>query len=142
MSNFKILSVVLAFICLCTFSCELDHSSSSTSKWKGTESAFTEDFDLLDSSELGSILVSRRSQKTFSGHIERNESGLITEQSYLDGMLNGRSVKKSPDGSWVEVHYVKGRLHGPMTLYSSSGKVRSVMNYSNGQLVPLRIATD
>lgn len=142
MSESNIFLCVLAFFCLFTFSCDVDHPSTSTTEWKGTESAFTEDFDLLDSSELGSVLVSRTSQKTFSGHIERNESGLITEQSYLDGMLDGRSVKKSPDGSWVEVHYVKGRLHGPMTLYSSSGKVRSVMNYSNGQLVPLRIATD
>ena len=133
------LAVILLLIVL-IISCGIDNGAESTSEWKGTESAFSEDFDLDDSTDFGTVLVARASSKKYSGNIERNQSGVITEQTYLEGRLSGKSIKKSPDGSWVEVHYVDGQLHGPMTLYSRTGKVRSVINYSNGELVPAELS--
>ena len=56
--------------------------------------------------------------------------------NYEDGLLDGLSVRKSADGSWVEANYKSGKLHGKMTFYDGNGKVRSVMNYENGNLVP------
>jgi antitoxin component YwqK of YwqJK toxin-antitoxin module len=140
MNKFKHLTPVYFLVLMIVVSCEVDHDENSSTQWKGTESAFSEDFNLVDSTDSGSVLVSRASSQKFSGNIERNESGVITEQTYLGGKLTGKSIKRSPDGSWVEVHYIDGKLHGPMTLYSRTGKVRSVMSYSNGELMPATIS--
>jgi antitoxin component YwqK of YwqJK toxin-antitoxin module len=140
MNKFKHLTPFYFLALMILVSCEVEHDADSSTQWKGTESAFSEDFDLVDSTDSGAVLVSRASSEKFSGNIERNQSGVITEQTYLGGKLSGRSIKKSPDGSWVEVNYIDGKLHGPMTLYSRTGKVRSVMNYSNGKLIPSTIS--
>ena len=118
-------------------SCELDQDSSTESNWIGGETAFTNDFDYLTgSSDQPSLLVRRNSRDLFSGSVERNKSGVLTEQVYKEGKLHGKSIKKSPDGSWVEANYLDGRLHGQIKLYDRSGSLRSIMNYSNGVLVP------
>ena len=56
-------------------------------------------------------------------------------QTFSGGLLNGKSIKTSPDGSWVEANYLNGQLHGEMTFYNSEGKVRSVMIYKEGKRV-------
>jgi len=118
-------------------SCELDQDLSTESNWIGGETAFTNDFDYLTgSSDQPSLLVRRNSRDLFSGSVERNKSGVLTEQVYKEGKLHGKSIKKSPDGSWVEANYLDGRLHGQIKLYDRSGSLRSIMNYSNGVLVP------
>ena len=58
----------------------------------------------------------------------------MTKQIYFNGLLNGKSIKKSADGSWVEASYVDGKLEGPMKLYDRSGEIRSILNYSKGKL--------
>jgi len=140
MNKFRHFLPVFLLLIVPLISCEVDQGAESSTQWKGTESTFSEDFDLVDSADSGSVLVARASSKKYSGNIERNQSGVITEQTYLEGKLTGKSIKKSTDGSWVEVHYVDGKLHGPMTLYSRTGKIRSVMNYSNGELVPSKLS--
>jgi len=125
----------IAFWVFFLISCELDQKESTESYWIGRETAFTHDFEYLNgSSDQPSLLVRRNSKDLFSGSVERNQSGVLTEQVYKEGKLNGKSIKKSPDGSWVEANYLSGRLHGQMKLYDRSGLLRSVMNYSNGVL--------
>jgi antitoxin component YwqK of YwqJK toxin-antitoxin module len=70
----------------------------------------------------------------FDGEIERNSSKHLTIQNFEDGKLNGKSIKKSKDGSWVEANYVNGKLDGELILFSSDGKKRSVLKYKNGIL--------
>jgi len=118
-------------------SCELEQDSSTKANWIGSENAFTHDFEYLTGSfDQPSLLVRRNSKGLFSGSVERNQSGVLTEQVYKEGRLHGKSIKKSLDGSWVEANYLNGRLHGQMKLYDRAGSLRSVMNYSNGVLTP------
>jgi antitoxin component YwqK of YwqJK toxin-antitoxin module len=127
--------LLLVFIKL--VSCERSDDAPVSEAWQGNEESFENEFTYqLDVVHDSTILTHKISNELYSGVVEINQSGRITEQNYSLGRLDGKSVKKSPDGSWVEAHYVEGKLEGPMIFYDRSGKIRSTLNYSNGNLQP------
>ena len=133
-----------AFICffvfsILAFSCgweEEETAIPSLRVWKGEEEEFDKSFDYDNSLDAYSkpVLVESGSRSPYSGVLELNASGQVTSKTYQDGILNGASVKRSKDGSWVEANYREGKLHGKMTFYDANGKIRTVMNYENGKL--------
>ena len=126
--------IYTAFTISCGF--EAEESNDSHKVWKGSESGFEENFDYdkeVDDSTKP-ILLESESGNPYSGTLELNGSGKVTTKSYQDGILDGISVKRSRDGSWVEAHYVNGQLHGKMTFFDANGKIRTVMNYEKGKL--------
>ena len=133
-----------AFICffvfsILAFSCgweEEETAIPSPRVWKGEEEEFDKSFDYDNSLDAYSkpVLVESGSRSPYSGVLELNSSGQVTCKTYQDGILNGSSVKRSKDGSWVEANYREGKLHGKMTFYDANGKIRTVMNYENGKL--------
>mgnify|MGYP000607100491 CR=1 FL=1 len=80
------------------------------------------------------LVLYRETDLPFEGQVERNGTNSNTVQSFKNGKLNGLSIKKSKDGSWVEANYKDGKLHGEMIFYGRNGKKRSVLTYENGQL--------
>ena len=109
--------------------------------FNGTESDFVESFQFTESvsSELDTptLLVDRSSGKAYTGNVDRIGEYQSTSQKYLNGLLNGKSIKKSPDGSWVEAQYLEGKLHGPMRFYDADGIIKTEMFYEKGKLVPV-----
>lgn len=101
--------------------------------WKGEEVDFKKNFT-IKSEGNSSIVVSSETDLPLEGKVERNSSVSLTSQNFSGGKLNGVSVKKSKDGSWVKAHYRDGILHGEMIFYSKNGKVRTILNYDNGVL--------
>ena len=102
-------------------------------EWIGQDGDFQNDFDLhSDGNET--VLIHRESMLPFAGKVERNGTKLNTLQTFENGKLNGVSIKKSKDGSWVEANYLDGKLHGDMIFYSKDGKKRTVLTYENGVL--------
>jgi antitoxin component YwqK of YwqJK toxin-antitoxin module len=134
----KALKYIQLLLFLIILGCENDQSFHSRD-WNGTESDFTESFKVMESGALDSgmpfLLVDRESGSPYTGDVERTGINHSTSQNYLNGLLSGKSVKMSPDGSWVEAHYLNGQLHGPMTFHDAEGKVRSKMSYETGKLV-------
>ena len=102
--------------------------------WEGNQSGFEEGFVFRKDGNQ-SVLRVKGAAVPFSGRVERNSTRGITSQRFSDGKLEGKSIKKSPDGSWVEAHYRNGRLHGKMTFHSPDGTVRSVLRYEDGRLL-------
>ena len=102
-------------------------------EWIGKEEDFQKEF-IVEPDDNISILLHRESSAPFAGKLERNGSKLNTIQTFNDGRLNGKSIKKSKDGSWVEANYLDGRLHGDMIFYGKNGKVRSILRYEQGVL--------
>jgi antitoxin component YwqK of YwqJK toxin-antitoxin module len=133
------IAVLLLMFLLAAQSCEQVDNVEEQKVWQGTEESFETEFsyqaDLIDDSVF---LTRNGSTESYSGFVEINQSGTITEQIYADGRLNGKSIKKSTDGSWVEANYVDGKLDGPMKLYDRFGELRSTLNYSEGKLLPGR----
>ena len=101
--------------------------------WKGEEEDFKKNFT-TKSEGNSSIVVSSETNLPLEGKVERNSSVSSTSQNFSGGKLNGVSVKKSKDGSWVKAHYRDGILHGEMIFYSNKGKVRTILNYDSGAL--------
>ena len=102
-----------------------------------SEEDFLYDFESIRVSNTDQpILVSTKSKTQFSGVLERNSSKGTTTQSYKNGLLNGMSLKRSEDGSWVEAQFKNGKLHGEMKLFDKSGKLRSTINYEDGVHIP------
>jgi antitoxin component YwqK of YwqJK toxin-antitoxin module len=101
--------------------------------WKGEEENFKKNF-IIKSEGNSSIVVSSETYLPLEGKVERNSSVSSTSQNFSGGKLNGVSIKKSKDGSWVKAHYRDGILHGKMIFYSKSGKVRTILNYESGVL--------
>ena len=101
--------------------------------WSGAEEDFYQDFS-VQSKDNSTILISSSSSLPFDGTIERNSSTTSTTQSFRQGQLNGASIKKSKDGSWVKAHYQNGKLNGEMIFYSKNGNVRTILHYENGKL--------
>ncbi len=135
--NFRI-SLCSLVVVIFTISCGLeeDKSDDSPRVWRGSESGFEDEFDYekgVDGSTKP-ILVESETGNLYSGTLELNSSGQVTTKTYQGGVLDGISVKKSKDGSWVEANYLNGQLHGKMTFYDAKGKIRTVMNYENGKL--------
>jgi antitoxin component YwqK of YwqJK toxin-antitoxin module len=100
-------------------------------EWKGDEMEFKKSFSLRSEGN-SSILISAGSALPFDGKIERNNTISSTSQNFSSGKLNGVSIKKSKDGSWVKAHYKNGTLNGEMIFYSKTGQVRTILNYENG----------
>jgi hypothetical protein len=103
--------------------------------WEGNQTDFESGFS-FQSKGNESVLHYRNSGRPYSGSIERNSSGVSTQQNFSSGKLNGLSSKRSQDGSWVEATYRDGLLQGEMTFYSADGAIRSVMKFEEGRLIP------
>jgi hypothetical protein len=102
--------------------------------WNGSDAEFRSSFRLKSTAELNNsaVLVNNDSGEPYTGVLHRKDDTKLTEQNYVNGLLNGKSIKSSSDGSWVEANYANGKLHGEMKLFDSAGKLRSVMHYQNG----------
>lgn len=101
--------------------------------WSGFEEDFNQDFS-IHSKGNSTILISSSTSLPFDGTIERNSTSTSTTQSFSQGQLDGPSIKKSKDGSWVKAHYQDGKLNGEMIFYSKDGTVRTILLYENGKL--------
>jgi hypothetical protein len=134
--NSEIYRFVGILVSLLLFSCGEDiipEPQEIPTEWIGQDGDFPKDFDLqMHGNET--ILIHRESMLPFAGKVERNGTNLNTTQTFENGKLNGVSIKKSKDGSWVEANYQDGKLHGDMIFYSKEGKKRTVLTYENGVL--------
>lgn len=101
--------------------------------WSGFEEDFNQDFS-IQSKGNSTILISSSTSLPFDGTIERNSISTSTTQNFSQGQLDGPSIKKSKDGSWVKAHYQDGKLNGEMIFYSKDGTVRTILLYENGKL--------
>ncbi|MEK9772162.1 MAG: hypothetical protein VW576_01230 [Opitutae bacterium] len=126
----------ILFCILVQFGCDYNPSGPSND-WNGTDAEFLDSFKLVDGQESNDsfLLVEKNSGEPFTGEVSRNKQDRVTTQSFSGGLLNGQSIKTSPDGSWVEANYVNGQLHGDMIFFDSDGKIRSVMSYREGKRV-------
>lgn len=127
---------LLLFGVLLLFSCgeeSVEKLEEIPKDWQGEEEDFKKNFT-TKSEGNSSIVVSSETNLPLEGKVERNSSVSSTSQNFSGGKLNGVSVKKSKDGSWVKAHYRDGILHGEMIFYSNKGKVRTILNYDSGAL--------
>lgn len=134
--NSQICRFVGITVSLLLFSCGEDiipEPQEVPTEWIGQDGDFQNDFD-LQSDGNETVLIHRESTLPFAGKVERNGTKLNTMQTFENGKLNGVSIKKSKDGSWVEANYLDGKLHGDMIFYSKDGKKRTVLTYENGVL--------
>ena len=141
MSFIKFKYLLVSANCFVWFSCSESQLGEEDNEWKGDFSTFKDSFEQkqdLGSSDESPILYLKGEDKPFSGSVEKNSSTRLTIDKYAGGLLNGISIRKSSDGSWVEANYKAGKLHGKMTFYDKNGNIRSVMNYKNGSLIPTR----
>lgn len=115
-------------------SCGQEESEEVPAKWGGQEDDFMKDFTTQKEGN-DTLILHRESTEPFNGKVERNGTTHITIQNFEKGRLNGKSVKKSMDGSWVEANYKDGKLDGELIFYSKNGKKRSVLKYSEGVLI-------
>jgi antitoxin component YwqK of YwqJK toxin-antitoxin module len=109
----------------------------SFSDWNGTADDFEKTFHMQESlsDNSGNRLVLKSNDLPYSGFIRRFDAEQTTEQTYEEGLLSGKSVRKSVDGAQVEANYVDGKLHGKMVIYDANGNVRSTIEYGNGKLI-------
>jgi antitoxin component YwqK of YwqJK toxin-antitoxin module len=109
----------------------------SFSDWNGTGDDFERTFQMQESisDNSGNRLVVKSTDLPYSGLIRRVDAERTTEQTYEEGLLSGKSVRKSVDGAQVEASYVDGKLHGKMVIYDANGNVRSTIEYGNGKLI-------
>jgi antitoxin component YwqK of YwqJK toxin-antitoxin module len=115
-------------------SCGKDESDEIPTKWEGQEVDFQNDFTTQkDGNET--LILHQKSKEPFEGKIERNGTAYSTVQNFEEGKLNGKSIKTSKDGSWVEANYKDGKLNGDLIFFSKEGKKRSVLKYRNGVLI-------
>ena len=116
------------------FSCGLEDNENSRNEWIGKETEFKQKFiPIKEGSET--LILNKSDSKPFDGKIERTNSHLTTTQNFEKGKLNGLSIRRSKDGSWVEANYVDGKLDGNLTFFSNKGVKRMVLKYKNGSLV-------
>ncbi|MBT7651438.1 MAG: hypothetical protein HN553_10720 [Opitutae bacterium] len=132
--RFSISRIVLIAWFIFLVSCGKDESEIIPTKWEGQEVEFQKDFTTQkDGNET--LILHQKSKEPFEGKIERNGTAYSTVQNFEEGKLNGKSVKKSKDGSWVEANYKNGKLNGDLIFFSKEGKKRSVLKYRNGVLI-------
>ena len=132
--RFSISRIVLIAWFIFLLSCGKDESEIIPTKWEGQEVEFQKDFTTQkDGNET--LILHQKSKEPFEGKIERNGTAYSTVQNFEEGKLNGKSVKKSKDGSWVEANYKDGKLNGDLIFFSKEGKKRSVLKYRNGVLI-------
>ena len=126
-------------LALGAFSCSEDTNENEEIDWKGGYESFENSFitkQEFESSDGNPVLYLKGTNKAFSGTVEINSTRRISFDEYNVGLLEGKSIRKSSDGSWVEAQYRAGKLHGKMTLYDRDGQIRSIMNYDNGVISP------
>ena len=132
--RFSISRIVLFACFIFLVSCGKDESDEIPTKWEGQEIDFQKDFTTQkDGNET--LILHQKSKEPFEGKIERNGTAYSTVQNFEEGKLNGKSIKKSKDGSWVEANYKDGKLNGDLIFFSKEGKKRSVLKYRNGVLI-------
>jgi antitoxin component YwqK of YwqJK toxin-antitoxin module len=132
--RFSISRIVLFAGFIFLVSCGKDESDEIPTKWEGQEVDFQNDFTTQkDGNET--LILHQKSKEPFEGKIERNGTAYSTVQNFEEGKLNGKSIKKSKDGSWVEANYKDGKLNGDLIFFSKEGKKRSVLKYRNGVLI-------
>ena len=104
--------------------------------WYGSEEEFMQSFSEIDTEESNQsiLLADKSSGRPYTGEIVRNGAGRVTNQNFSKGLLHGKSVKKSDDGSWVEANYVNGKLDGSIKFYNADGTLRSEIEYQSGKL--------
>lgn len=135
------LNVTLTLICSIFSSFFLAGCGGNDSKvvhdWNGSEDDFLKTFKEVEGEDrnISSILADRISGTPFTGNINRVEDVRSTEQIFVEGLLHGKSVKKSEDGSWVEANYKNGQLHGSLKFYRADGTVRSEIFYEDGKRI-------
>ena len=132
-SRIQIIRALSLILIVFMLSCAEEEGEESPSRWIGEEDQFNQDFAIQKEGNT-SFILHKNSAMPFDGEIERNSSKHLTIQNFEHGKLNGKSIKKSKDGSWVEANYVNGKLDGELILFSSDGKKRSVLKYKNGIL--------
>ena len=117
------------------FGCNIDEPTIGK-EWSGSEEEFMQNFSEIDSEESNQsiLLADKFTGKPYTGEIVRNGEGRVTNQNFSKGLLHGKSVKKSDDGSWVEANYKDGKLDGSIKFYQADGTLRSEIKYQNGQL--------
>lgn len=133
-SRIQMIRALLLILIVFMLSCAEQEDNESPSKWIGHEDQFKHEFAIQEEGNA-SLILHKKSAKPFDGRIERNSSKHLTVQNFEGGKLNGKSIKKSKDGSWVEANYLNGKLDGELIFFSSNGKKRSVLNYKNGILI-------
>ena len=124
------------FFLIVLLGCEFNPTQSNQD-WNGTDAEFSEFFELINDHNTNEtqLLVEKKSGEPFSGEVNRNANDRLTKQNFSKGILEGKSIKFSPDGSWVEAHYINGQLDGTMTFFDAQGQVRSEMLYRKGKRV-------
>ena len=143
MSSTKFKYLLVSALCFVWLSCSESQLEEEDTEWKGDFVTFEDSFEQkqdLGSSDESPILYLKGNDNPFSGSVEKNSTTRLTIDKYEAGLLNGLSIRKSSDGSWVEANYKAGKLHGEMIFYGKNGNVRSVMNYENGKLIPRNTA--
>ena len=139
MSSTKFKYLLVSALCFLWLSCSESQLDEEDNEWKGDFVTFEDSFEQkqdLGSSDESPVLYLKGKDNPFSGSVEMNSTTRMTIDKYEAGLLNGLSIRKSSDGSWVEANYKAGKLHGEMIFYGKNGNVRSVMNYENGKLIP------
>jgi hypothetical protein len=117
------------------FGCDINESTIGN-EWSGSEEEFMQNFSEIDSEESNQsiLLADKFTGKPYTGEIVRTSEGRLTNQNFSNGLLHGKSVKKSDDGSWVEANYLNGKLDGSIKFYQADGTLRSEIEYHNGKL--------
>lgn len=137
----QIIRVYIYCLLSLSFSCS-ENPQEEKIDWKGDHDSFENSFETkqeLESSGESPVLYLRGNSEPFSGTVEKNSTDRLSVDEYNAGVLEGKSIRKSVDGSWVEANYREGKLHGKMTFYDKNGDIRSVMNYENGAISPQAI---
>lgn len=137
----QIIRIYIYSLLSLSFSCS-ENPQEEKIDWKGDHDSFENSFETkqeLESSGGSPVLYLRGNSEPFSGTVEKNSTDRLSVDEYTAGLLEGKSIRKSLDGSWVEANYREGKLHGKMTFYDKNGDIRSVMNYENGSISPQSI---
>jgi antitoxin component YwqK of YwqJK toxin-antitoxin module len=113
-SRIQIIRALSLILIVFMLSCAEEEGEESPSRWIGEEDQFNQDFAIQKEGNT-SFILHNKSAMPFDGEIERNSSKHLTIQNFEDGKLNGKSIKKSKDGSWVEANYVNGKLDGELS---------------------------
>ena len=132
----KLSNVVKCFILFGFISCgedAVEQTPEIPQEWKGENSDFENEF-VAKTNGNETLILHRVTAKPFGGKVDRHGKSFTTTQNFENGKLNGRSIKKSFDGSWVEANYLDGKLNGEMIFYSKDGTRRSVLFFENGVL--------
>jgi antitoxin component YwqK of YwqJK toxin-antitoxin module len=125
-------SILFGFFTACAF-----ENESAEVQWNGNLEQFDKEFSFSKNLEAETMLTREADGLPFSGLLVLTSEGTKSVQGYLNGKLNGKSIKQNNDGSYVEAYFQYGEQHGEMKFYDSSKKLRSTILYENGKLKSL-----